>query len=71
MTDQFDRAAEVEQLHRDAAIRRHKHQSAVSLLYCEDCGEPIPEQRRRLIQGVTRCIDCQQAHERRQRNYAK
>lgn len=31
----------------------------VSALACEDCGEPIPEERRRKSKGCTRCIDCQ------------
>lgn len=28
-----------------------------SLLYCEECGEEIPEARRRAIPGVRLCID--------------
>lgn len=31
-----------------------------SLLYCEECGEEIPEARRRAIPGVRLCIDCQE-----------
>lgn len=31
---------------------------------CEDCGEPIPQARRR-APGCSRCIDCQDRHERR------
>ena len=30
-----------------------------SLESCEDCGEPIPEARRRAVPGVRRCRDCQ------------
>ncbi|AKH36886.1 MULTISPECIES: TraR/DksA C4-type zinc finger protein [Nitrosomonas] len=30
--------------------------------HCEDCGEEIPQIRRE-INGITRCIDCQQEHE--------
>jgi phage/conjugal plasmid C-4 type zinc finger TraR family protein len=36
-----------------------------SLEECEDCGETIPEQRRLLIPGVTRCVHCQEFFERR------
>ncbi|MDD2467159.1 MAG: TraR/DksA C4-type zinc finger protein [Desulfobulbus sp.] len=36
-----------------------------SALECEDCGEPIPEARRKAAQGCTRCVDCQQTHEQR------
>jgi phage/conjugal plasmid C-4 type zinc finger TraR family protein len=29
------------------------------LTHCEDCGEPIPEARRRAVPGVRRCVACQ------------
>jgi phage/conjugal plasmid C-4 type zinc finger TraR family protein len=35
-----------------------------SLEECEECGEPIPEQRQKLIPGVTRCVHCQEYYER-------
>jgi len=34
---------------------------------CEDCGDGIPENRRQAAPGCTRCIGCQQRHERSQR----
>ena len=30
-----------------------------SLLHCQECGEPIPEARRRAVPGVRRCVTCQ------------
>jgi phage/conjugal plasmid C-4 type zinc finger TraR family protein len=30
-----------------------------SLTHCEDCGEQIPEARRRAVPGVRRCVVCQ------------
>ena len=30
-----------------------------SLTECEDCGEPIPEARRKAMPGVRRCVACQ------------
>jgi len=30
---------------------------------CEDCGEPIPDARRRAMPGCTRCIRCQEKFE--------
>ncbi|MGF1756104.1 DksA/TraR family C4-type zinc finger protein [Vibrio makurazakiensis] len=30
-----------------------------SALYCEECGDPIPEARRLAIKGVNLCIECQ------------
>ncbi|EDR2955374.1 TPA: TraR/DksA C4-type zinc finger protein, partial [Salmonella enterica] len=31
------------------------------------CGEPIPEERRKILPGVDTCFDCQSENERRQR----
>lgn len=30
-----------------------------SLSHCEDCGEAIPEARRKAVPGVRRCVGCQ------------
>ncbi len=35
---------------------------------CEDCGEPIPEARRRAVPGVRRCVACQEAHDAESRH---
>lgn len=37
-----------------------------SLAVCEECGEPIPEARRRALPGVRLCVACQQEQERDQ-----
>lgn len=71
MTDQFDRAQEFEEMHREIALKNNRTFQAVSRLYCEDCDIPIHEKRRQLIQGVTRCVDCQQKYEMQQRNFRK
>ena len=34
-----------------------------SLTECSECGEDIPEARRKAVPGVTLCIDCQSAAE--------
>ena len=59
--DQFDRATELEELHRESALvaQLGKMPHGESAHECEDCGEPIPEARRAAIHGVTRCVDCQ------------
>jgi len=31
-----------------------------SLQFCEECGDPIPEARRKAVPGVRLCIQCQQ-----------
>lgn len=38
-----------------------------SLEECADCGEDIPEARRKAIPGVMLCVYCQQIEERRQK----
>ena len=48
------------------AIRKQVS-SGPSLSHCKDCGEEIPTARQAAIPGVTRCIDCQEIHERRSR----
>lgn len=35
--------------------------SGESLTHCEECGDPIPEARRRALPGVRKCIACQEA----------
>ena len=40
-----------------------------SLSECEDCGEDIPEQRRQMIRGCTRCVYCQNLYERKKAGY--
>lgn len=34
-----------------------------SATHCWDCGDPIPEERRRYAQGCKYCISCQEAIE--------
>ena len=36
-----------------------------SLTECAECGEPIPEARRRALPGVKLCIECQNARDHR------
>jgi phage/conjugal plasmid C-4 type zinc finger TraR family protein len=42
-----------------------RQRSQPSLEECEKCGEDIPEARRLAIPGVTLCIYCKEASERR------
>ncbi|WP_426111288.1 TraR/DksA family transcriptional regulator [Pseudomonas sp. DSP3-2-2] len=65
--DVFDRASEVEEANREAAIAAHLAQvpkpAGASALLCE-CGAAIPEGRRLALPGVLLCIDCQSFHEK-------
>ena len=37
-----------------------------SRAFCEECGEPIPEARRKALPGVRLCLECQQDADREQ-----
>ena len=37
-----------------------------SRAFCEECGEPIPEARRRALPGVRLCLECQQEADKEQ-----
>jgi phage/conjugal plasmid C-4 type zinc finger TraR family protein len=52
--DQIDATVESE-----VARARSRLTSGEGLRECEDCGEEIPEARRRAVPGVRRCRDCQ------------
>jgi phage/conjugal plasmid C-4 type zinc finger TraR family protein len=41
-----------------------------SLLNCEDCGEEIPEARRKVVMGCRMCIECQQFNDKRKQLHA-
>lgn len=71
MTDQFDRAQQLEEMAREIALKKHRTFKAVSRVYCEDCDAPIPEKRRQLIPGVNRCVTCQEIEEKRQQQFRK
>lgn len=36
------------------------------LSHCEECAEPIPQARRKAIQGVRLCIRCQESQDKQQ-----
>lgn len=40
------------------------NQEASDTEYCENCGEDIPAERRRLVPCTTLCVRCQANHER-------
>lgn len=66
MADDADRAAELQEIANSDAIREHARRPAAERrAFCIDCNEIIPHRRRAL--GVSRCIECQEAHELRWR----
>ena len=52
--DQIDATVESEVSRARSSIARGE-----SLTHCEECGEEIPERRRRAVPGVRRCVQCQ------------
>ena len=50
----------------DSAVKRARSRLAQgeSLSTCEECGEPIPEARRRALPGVRKCVPCQSEADR-------
>lgn len=64
--DDIDRAQRREEENRqDALAAQHRRahpedEDTPSAKWCIDCGEPIPELRRQVVPGCTRCVDCQQ-----------
>ena len=64
MPDEIDRAQEANDLFQSDALAAHQRRAQQArpgqgLDECVDCGEPIPEARRRAVPGCQRCIDCQ------------
>lgn len=60
--DQFDRATELEEAHREAALARQREQmpQGESATECFDCGATIPDRRRWAVPGAARCVECQE-----------
>jgi len=57
------RATEAMQRAGIARARRRLY-GGEGLSECEDCGEEIPEKRRALVPGCTRCVACQTRFEK-------
>ncbi|CAM8247058.1 DksA C4-type domain-containing protein [Citrobacter freundii] len=68
MADFADDASAVEELQRNAALSAHRiNRDAVSAVKCEECGDRLPEARRKAYPGCTMCVDCQADAEKRNR----
>lgn len=71
--DIIDDANESNQFHRDLAINQVLRSRAAErplvvggIRYCIDCEEPIHDDRLRVKPDAVRCVDCQNAHDRRE-----
>lgn len=66
MADFADLAAAREaEMRADAlAARRSAPVPTATAIECEECGDPIPEARRKAQPGCTRCTECQEHYDR-------
>ncbi|MDO4658338.1 TraR/DksA C4-type zinc finger protein [Kingella sp. (in: b-proteobacteria)] len=72
MSRQIDQACELEELYRQAAITHQAKQNypqRPSARHCQECGDIIPEARRRAAVGCQYCIDCQERIEHEKTRY--
>ncbi|ADW18586.1 phage/conjugal plasmid C-4 type zinc finger protein, TraR family [Desulfobulbus propionicus DSM 2032] len=65
--DEGDLAQQNQELFQRMVLKHHldTRPQGESALECEDCGEPIPDARRKAAKGCTRCICCQRIQESR------
>jgi len=62
MSDMADRAFDFEEEFRADRLRMLQRAAALDApgnVLCADCGEEIPESRRRALPSAIRCIECQ------------
>lgn len=65
---ELERAASIARV-RAAARSQYSAEEISGPRFC-DCGEPIPEERRRAMPGCRRCVDCETFLERQSRKRA-
>jgi len=67
--DEAERAQERQAEFNADSLRDHwrRQKIGVGLSHCEECGEPIPEERRRAQPTATHCVSCLTAIEINQR----
>ncbi len=58
MADQLDDAERIVNAQRDAALSNRVRYVGVSATRCEECGEKIPEGRRKAVPGCKLCVEC-------------
>ena len=61
--DDIDRASELETQQRERALKARQPPDIIGSSRCFDCDDPIPEERRKALPSVIRCVHCQQIHE--------
>lgn len=54
----------------EVARARSRLPKGESLTHCEECGEAIPESRRKALPGVRLCINCQEEADKAQTQFS-
>ncbi|EDV9691737.1 TraR/DksA family transcriptional regulator [Salmonella enterica subsp. enterica] len=58
--DTLDAASELTQQRIEMAVAAHRlNHLAVSATHCEECGDNLPEARRKAYPGCKMCVECQ------------
>lgn len=68
MPDDMDIAQAINEEHQSDAIAEHfrrgiRNAARISADTCAECGEEIPEARRKAVPGCNRCVSCQSTFE--------
>ncbi|EHA9278317.1 conjugal transfer protein TraR, partial [Salmonella enterica subsp. enterica serovar Shubra] len=64
MTDEIERfQSHLAMLEADCIQRIRQQLTGISALFCDDCGAPVPAERRRLIPGGRKCVGCREVEE--------
>jgi DnaK suppressor protein len=73
VSNEFDRAQELEEFDRDLALRAHMARQAQEAGngICIDCREPIEAKRLEAVPTALRCMDCQTGEDKRASRYAR
>lgn len=72
MADDIERyLAHMDMLETSRIQQIRQQLTGVSATQCEECGAPVPAERRRLIPGVRKCVGCQEVQEIKGRQYRR
>lgn len=72
MADDIERyQAHMDMLETNRIQQIRQQLTGVSVTQCEECGAPVPAERRRLIPGVRKCVGCQEVEEIKGRQYRR
>lgn len=72
MADDIERyLAHMDMLETSRIQQIRQQLTGVSATQCEECGAPVPAERRRLIPGVRKCVGCQEVQKIKGRQYRR